>query len=83
MKKITETSIRLKEMGAWLTLILFGLGVVLIILEFVIHRHGETKLEDIPLFPAFYGFGAFVLVVIGGIILRKIIMRSEDYYGDN
>ena len=83
MKKITETSIRLKEMGAWMTLILFGLGVVLIILEFVIHRHGETKLEDIPLFPAFYAFGSSVFVVIGGIILRKFIMRSEDYYGDN
>ena len=83
MSKFTETSLRLREMGAWMTLILIGLGVVLIVLEFIIHRHGETEFEDIPLFPAFYGFGAFVFVVLGGIILRKLIMRREDYYGDD
>jgi len=83
MMKFTETSIRLKEMGAWMTLILFALGVVLVVLEFVVHRHGETEYENLPLFPAVYGFLAFVLVVLGGIILRKLIMRREDYYGDD
>ena len=39
-------------------------------------------MEDWPLFPAVFGFMAFLLVVLGGVILRKLIMRGEDYYGD-
>ena len=83
MIKHSETQVRLREFGAWATLILIGIGVLLIIAEFIFHRHGETPMEDLPLFPAVFGFMAFLLVVLGGIILRKFIMRGEDYYGDH
>jgi len=33
-------------------------------------------------FPALYGFAAFIMIVIVGIGLRKIVMRGEDYYDD-
>ena len=83
MIKQTDTELSLRVFGAWATLILFGLGLVLIALEFNFHRHGETSLEDMPLFPAVFGFLVFVVIVFGGVILRKLIMREEDYYGDH
>ena len=82
MMKYSETQVRLREMGAWATLILLAIAVVLVIAEFIFHRHGETPMEDWPLFPGVFGFMAFLLVVLGGVILRKLIMRGEDYYGD-
>jgi len=32
------------------------------------------------MFFAAYGFIAFIIVVVGGIGLRKLIMRAPDYY---
>lgn len=31
---------------------------------------------------ALYGFGACVLLVLLGILLRRLVMRDEDYYRD-
>ena len=30
---------------------LLAIGAVLVVLEFIVHRHGEIALEDLPLFP--------------------------------
>ena len=78
----SEESARLALMGKWATRVLLATGAVLVVLEFVIHRHGEIAAEDIPLFPAVYAFVICVAIVIGGIWLRKIAMRDEDYYDD-
>jgi hypothetical protein len=78
----SEESVRLALMGKWATWVLLAAGAVLVVLEFVIHRHGEIAAEDIPLFPAVYAFVICVAIVIGGIWLRKIAMRDEDYYDD-
>jgi hypothetical protein len=78
----SEESARLALMGKWATRVLLAAGAVLVVLEFVIHRHGEIAAEDIPLFPAVYAFVICVAIVIGGIWLRKIAMRDEDYYDD-
>ena len=43
-------------------------------------RHGEIVLEDLPLFPAIYGFAASVFIVVVGIGLRHLLMRKGDYY---
>ena len=72
----------LQRLGNWFTLVLVIVAVSLVILEFVIHRHGEIALEDLPLFPAVYAFFVCILIVVGGIWLRKITMRPEDYYDD-
>ena len=67
-------------MGQWATRVLLAIGAVLVVLEFVVHRHGEIALEDLLLFPAVYAFCVCIFIVVGGIWLRKIAMRPEDYY---
>ena len=32
------------------------------------------------MFFAVYGFAAFLIVVGGGVLLRKLVMRKPDYY---
>jgi len=78
----SEESARLALMGKWATRVLLAAGVLLVVLEFIIHRHGEIAAEDISLFPAVYAFVVCVAIVVGGIYLRKIAMRDEDYYDD-
>ena len=70
----------LKKMGNYASIALVVIGITLIIAEFFVHRHGEIALEDLPLFPAIYGFAASVLIVVLGIGLRHLLMRKEDYY---
>ena len=73
---------KLSRMGIWATRVLLAIGAVLVVLEFIIHRHGEIALEDLPLFPAIYAFFICIFIVVGGILLRKIAMKPEDYYDD-
>lgn len=60
----------------------FAICALLVIADFVYDRHMEHPLEDIPAFYTIYG-----LIGVGGLILaakglRRIVMRSEDYYDD-
>ena len=75
-------SSNLKIMGAKSKLVLIILSLILLILEFVFHRHAEVELETIVFFPALYAFIVCIAIVLGGIILRKLIMRKEDYYNN-
>ena len=72
----------LQRLGSRFSLVLVIVAVSLVILEFVIHRHGEIAAEDFPIFPAIYGFLAFLFIVQVGKWLRLIIMRQEDYYDE-
>lgn len=81
-KTDAETDAALKRLGHNFVRVLLGIAVLLVVLEFIIHRHGEIALEDIPLFPALYGFVAFVFIVYAGRGLRLLIMRREDYYDE-
>ena len=80
MSANSEEARKLKAMGQWATRVLLVIGAVLVVLEFIVHRHGEIALEDLPLFPAVYAFFVCIFIVVGGIWLRKIAMRPEDYY---
>jgi hypothetical protein len=60
--------------------IIIVICLILLIMEFVGHRHGETKIEDFPFFPAIFGFLSFALIVEVGKRLRTFLMRKEDYY---
>ena len=82
MNANSEEARKLKAMGQWATRLLLAIGAVLVVLEFIVHRHGEIALEDLPLFPAVYAFFICIFIVVGGIWLRKIAMRPEDYYDD-
>ena len=77
MSNLNQT---LRKMGNYASLFLVFIGILLILSEFFVHRHGEIKLEELPIFPVIYGFSASIFIVVVGIVLRKIIMRREDYY---
>ena len=56
------------------------LCAILFLLDFVVHRHTTIGLEEFPGFYALFGFIAFVALVEGSKLLRKLVMRKEDYY---
>jgi Na+/glutamate symporter len=56
--------------------------IVLVIVDFVVHRHTEMAWEEIPAFYAIYGFVACVVLVLLAKLMRKVVMRKEDYYDD-
>lgn len=53
---------------------------ILVGLDFVIHRHVAHPWEAMFAFYAVYGFTACVVLVLLARELRKVVMRSEDYY---
>ena len=55
---------------------------LLVLADFVIHRHVSMGLERIPAFYAIYGFSAYVLLVVLSNLLRKLVMRGENYYDE-
>lgn len=59
---------------------LWGLGAVLLLLDFVIHRHAEVGFDALLTFYGLYGFIACVALVLAAKLLRRILMRAEDYY---
>ena len=55
--------------------------LVLLIIEFFLHKHPHFAWEGWPEFYAVYGFVAcVVLVVVAKYILRPLVKRREDYY---
>ena len=76
----TKTSLYLQRLGKHFTRFLLGIAIILAILELVLHRHGVAPIEDSFMFPAIFGFLAFMFIVQVGKWLRLMIMRSEDYY---
>jgi len=55
---------------------------LLVIADFVVHRHTYHSWEEIPAFYAIYGFVGCVVLVLIAKEMRKVLMRSEDYYDD-
>ena len=60
--------------------VFYVICAILLVMDFVVHRHTIHKWEEFPGFYAIFGFVAFVMLVAGSILLRKLIMRKEDYY---
>ena len=64
-------------------LLIRGLVVVCVLLvglEFVIHKHGHFGFEKFPGFYAIFGFAAFTTAIFAGKLLRALLRRDEDYY---
>ena len=60
---------------------LWVVGIVLFLLDFVVHRHAEAGFDALFGFYGLYGFFACVALVLGAkLLLRRAVMRSEDYY---
>ena len=54
--------------------------VLLLIVDFFIHKHGYFPVEGYPDFFAVYGFVACVLLIFIAKVLRLFLKREENYY---
>jgi len=59
---------------------LYGVCILLFLLDFILHRHVTREWEGITGFYALFGFIACVILVLTAKQLRKIVQRKEDYY---
>jgi hypothetical protein len=57
-------------------------GVLLVAGDLAVHRHAETAFDGWFGFYGLYGFVACVVLVLAAKMLRRIVMRREDYYDD-
>ena len=53
---------------------------LLLLIDFVIHRHITTRWEKLLGFYCIYGFIGCSAIVIGSKWLRAVVEREEDYY---
>jgi len=69
-----------KNLTRFLT-VFFAFLIVILGLDFVIHRHTDLVWEEWPGFYCVYGFVACVLLVlVSKYVLRPLVKRDEDYY---
>lgn len=54
--------------------------MLLVLVDFVVHRHIYHDWEHIPAFYALYGFAGCVVLVLIAKLMRKVLMKEEDYY---
>ena len=65
------------------TLLLYMLYIscaILILLDFIVHRHVSHPWEQLLGFYSIYGFIGCVSIVFGAKWLRVLVKRDEDYY---
>ena len=55
---------------------------LLVLVDFMVHRHIYHDWENIPAFYAIYGFVGCVVLVLIATEMRKFLMRGEDYYDE-
>lgn len=60
--------------------VFYVICALLVIFDFVVHRHIYVSFEEIPAFYAIYGFVACVVLVVLAKLMRKVLMRDETYY---
>ena len=64
-----------------LSLVLAGACVVIFLAGFTYESHSTLAIEDVPGFFAAFGFVAFSCVILLARLLRVLVKRPEDYYG--
>lgn len=60
--------------------VFYAACVILLLLDFVLHRHVTHAWERLPGFYAIFGFVACVTLVLVAKEMRRVLMRGEDYY---
>ena len=60
--------------------VFYAICVLLFAADIFVHRHTIHDWEQLPGFYAIFGFVAFVLLVLVAKLMRKLLMRKEDYY---
>ena len=58
----------------------YAVLIVLLIVDLFVHKHPHFPWEHAPDFSAAYGFISCVVLVLVARVLRRIVMRKEDYY---
>ena len=64
-------------------LVLYSLYIscgILLLLDFILHRHMSHSWEHLLGFYSIYGFIGCVSIVFGAKWLRTLVKRDEDYY---
>ena len=61
---------------------LYSVCVLLFAIDFLYHRHTQHAWDGWPGFYAVYGFVGCVLLVLIAKLLRRFLMRPENYYDD-
>jgi membrane protein YdbS with pleckstrin-like domain len=64
----------------WILRIFYAICILLVVADFIVHRHIYVSFEEIPAFYALYGFVACVVLVVIAKAMRKFVMRDEHYY---
>ena len=59
---------------------LFIICILLLLLDFVLHRHVIHEWDSFTGFYALFGFIAYVTIVFVASLWRKLVQRKEDYY---
>ncbi len=59
---------------------LYATSALLLVIDPLIHKHGPFGLEKYWGFYGIYGFVGCVFLVLAAKLLRKLVMRPEDYY---
>lgn len=54
--------------------------LVLLVMDFFVHKHGHFPWEEAPEFFAIYGFIGCVSLIFVAKALRLLVKRKEDYY---
>jgi len=63
--------------------LLVAICFVLVIIDLIAHRHVVHPIEALWSFYAWFGFISCVFLVLVSKLLRKILMRREDYYDND
>lgn len=60
--------------------VFYVICALLVVADFIVHRHVYHDWENIPAFYAIYGFVGCTILVLIAKEMRKVLMRGEDYY---
>lgn len=60
--------------------LLIGISVVLLLIDPLVSKHGALAIERFWGFYGLFGLVAGAVLVLGAALLRRIVMRPEDYH---
>jgi len=62
--------------------VFYVICALLVVADFLVHRHIYHSWENIPAFYAIYGFVGCSILVFVAKWMRTFLMRDEDYYDE-
>jgi hypothetical protein len=76
----TRPSERTRRVGTGLILALAAASLLVFGLDFVVERHPYFEVERWPGFYGLAGAASCLAAIIVALLLRRIVLRPEDYY---